>query len=143
METARVAQTLLIARPLTNKESGGPVGGAPSTELDLEPQPDGLGCRGGTTTCGPSPACSCRWWSKAAFFELGYLNQRQARLPTGTRNMNHAAVVGVSIRPFPAELRPPRWCRPCPPPASPPPVARRGTPGTGSGRDRERLCARA
>ncbi|KQT35117.1 hypothetical protein ASG29_03055 [Sphingomonas sp. Leaf412] len=90
----RVAQSLILARPLTSRDNG-PVG-VVSTELYWNLNRTDWGARRGYddlwTFAGVRvPA------GEAAVFELGYLNQRLARTPAGMRNMNHALVLGVSI----------------------------------------------
>ncbi|THG37796.1 DUF2490 domain-containing protein [Sphingomonas olei] len=91
----RVAQQLLLATPLTKKESGGPVG-VVSVELYWNLTDADWGARKGYddlwTFAGVRTPIS-----EAAALELGYLNQRQ-RAVNGRANMNHAAVIGISFQ---------------------------------------------
>ncbi len=91
----RVAQQLLLATPLTKKESGGPVG-VVSVELYWNLTDADWGARKGYddlwTFAGVRTPIS-----EAAALELGYLNQRQ-RAVSGRANMNHAAVIGISFQ---------------------------------------------
>ncbi|WP_085808698.1 DUF2490 domain-containing protein [Sphingomonas sp. TZW2008] len=100
---ARVAQQLLVATPLTRKESGGPVG-VMSVELYLNLNETDWGARRGYDDLWTFAGVQLPITSSAAL-ELGYLNQRQ-RAVNGRRNMNHAAVVGVSFQ-LARRIRPP------------------------------------
>lgn len=91
----RVAQQILLATPLTKKESGGPVG-VFSVELYWNLTDADWGARKGYddlwTFLGVQLPVS-----NSTAFELGYLNQWQRRV-NGVANMNHAAVIGVSFQ---------------------------------------------
>ena len=91
----RVAQQLLVATPLTNKESGGPVG-VVSMELYWNLTDADWGARKGYDDLWTFAGVRLPVTSDTAL-ELGYLNQRQ-RAVGGRANMNHAAVVGVSFQ---------------------------------------------
>ena len=101
----RVAQTLLVARPLTKKQSGGPVG-VLSTELYWNLNGADWGARPGYDDLWTFAGVQLPVREDFAL-ELGYLNQRQARLPNGVRNMNHAAVVAFQFRLLPRRRTPP------------------------------------
>lgn len=101
---ARVAQTILFALPLTNKGGSGPVGIA-SAELYWNLNKADWGARKGYDDLWSFIGVQVPIASDAAV-EFGYLNQRQ-RAVNGRANMNHAAVVGVSLQLSP-RIRPPR-----------------------------------
>lgn len=100
----RVAHTLLIATPLTKKESGGPVG-VVSTELYWNLNNADWGARKGYDDLWSFIGVQVPLASNAAV-ELGYLNQRQ-RAVSGRANMNHAAVIGFSFQ-LARPIRPPK-----------------------------------
>jgi hypothetical protein len=100
---ARIAQQVLVATPLTAKESGGPVG-VVSMELYLNLTKADWGARRGYDDLWTFAGVQLPIAREAAL-ELGYLNQRQ-RAVNGRANMNHAAVIGVSFQLSP-RIRPP------------------------------------
>jgi hypothetical protein len=112
----RVAQQVLVATPLTRKESGGPVG-VFSMELYWNLTDADWGARKGYDDLWTYAGVQLPI-AEAAALELGYLNQRQ-RAVNGRANMNHAAVVGVSFRLSP-KIRPPVAVRTLGPEAGPP-----------------------
>ena len=112
----RVAQQVLVATPLTRKESGGPVG-VLSMELYWNLTDADWGARKGYDDLWTYAGVQLPI-AEAAALELGYLNQRQ-RAVNGVANMNHAAVVGVSFRLSP-KIRPPVVVRTLGPEAGPP-----------------------
>lgn len=91
----RVAQQILLATPLTGKESGGPVG-VISAELYWNLNDTDWGARKGYDDLWTFAGVRVPVSTSTAF-ELGYLNQRQRRV-SGRVNMNHAAVIGVSFQ---------------------------------------------
>lgn len=91
----RVAQQILLATPLTKKESGGPVG-VVSAELYWNLTEADWGARKGYDDLWTFVGVQLPVSSSTAF-ELGYLNQRQRQV-NGRVNMNHAAVIGVSFQ---------------------------------------------
>lgn len=91
----RVAQQILLATPLTKKESGGPVG-IISTELYWNLTEADWGASKGYDDLWSFVGVQLPV-SPSTAFELGYLNQR-LRQVNGVVNMNHAAVVGVSFQ---------------------------------------------
>ncbi|SEJ23789.1 Protein of unknown function [Sphingomonas sp. OV641] len=91
----RVAQQILLATPLTRKESGGPVG-VVSAELYWNLTDADWGARKGYDDLWTFIGVQYPVSSTTAF-ELGYLNQRQRQV-NGQANMNHAAVIGVSFQ---------------------------------------------
>ena len=100
----RVAQQLLVAKPLTKKESGGPVG-VVSMELYWNLTEADWGARKGYDDLWTFVGVQVPVASSAAL-ELGYLNQRQ-RAIGGRANMNHGAVIGVSFQ-LSSPIRPPK-----------------------------------
>jgi hypothetical protein len=99
----RVAQQILLATPLTKKESGGPVG-VLSMELYWNLTEADWGARKGYDDLWTFAGVRLPVSSSTAF-EFGYLNQRQ-RAVSGRANMNHAAVIGVSFQLSPAVTPP-------------------------------------
>ena len=91
----RVAQQILLATPLTKKESGGPVG-IISTELYWNLTEAEWGAAKGYDDLWSFVGVQLPVSTSTAF-ELGYLNQR-LRQVNGVVNMNHAAVIGVSFQ---------------------------------------------
>ncbi|WP_088331655.1 DUF2490 domain-containing protein [Sphingomonas mucosissima] len=91
----RVAQQILLATPLTKKESGGPVG-VISAELYWNLTDADGGARKGYDDLWTFVGVQLPVSSNTAF-ELGYLNQRQRQV-NGLVNMNHAAVIGWSFQ---------------------------------------------
>lgn len=91
----RVAQQLLLATPLTKKESGGPVA-VVSTELYWNLTKADWGARRGYDDLWSFIGMQVPLASNAAL-EVGYLNQRQRQV-AGRVNMNHAAVIGFSFQ---------------------------------------------
>lgn len=100
----RVAQQLLVATPLTNKESGGPVG-VVSMELYWNLTDADWGARKGYDDLWTFVGVRLPL-SREAAAELGYLNQRQ-RAVNGQANMNHAAVIGFTFLLAP-RIKPPK-----------------------------------
>jgi hypothetical protein len=100
----RVAQQLLLATPLTSKESGGPVG-VISGELYWNLTSADWGARKGYDDFWTFVGVQLPVLPSTAL-ELGYLNQRQ-RAVNGRANMNHAAVIGVSFQLAP-HISPPK-----------------------------------
>lgn len=100
----RVAHTLLLATPLTKKESGGPVG-IVSTELYWNLTRADWGARKGYDDLWSFIGVQVPL-SRNAAVELGYLNQRQRQV-AGRVNMNHAAVVGFSFQ-LARPIKPPK-----------------------------------
>lgn len=99
----RVAQTLLVATPLTKKESGGPVG-VISTELYWNMTEADWGARKGYDDLWSFIGVQMPL-SESSAVEFGYLNQRQ-RAVNGVANMNHAAVLNFSFQLL-GKIRPP------------------------------------
>lgn len=100
----RVAQQLLLATPLTRKESGGPVG-VISGELYWNLTNADWGAQKGYDDFWTFVGVQMPVLPSTAL-ELGYLNQRQ-RAVNGRANMNHAAVIGVSFQLAPS-ISPPK-----------------------------------
>lgn len=94
----RVAQTLLVATPLTKKASGGPVG-VISTELYWNLTKADWGARKGYDDLWSFIGVQLPLSANSAV-EFGYLNQRQ-RAVNGRANMNHAAVLNFSFQLLP------------------------------------------